>query len=76
MPKKISEIKEFLLMARRKDAKIVKIKRNKANMKFKVRCKRFLYTLVLTDSDKADKLRHSLPPGVQVKEIGKKTKKK
>lgn len=32
-------------------------------IKFKVRCKRYLYTLVLKDADKADKLKQSLPPG-------------
>lgn len=33
--------------------------------KFKVRCHRHLYTLVLKDSDKAEKLKQSLPPGEQ-----------
>lgn len=45
MPRKIEEIKDFLLTARRKDAKSVKIKKNKDNVKFKVRCSRYLYTL-------------------------------
>jgi large subunit ribosomal protein L38e len=42
-----------------------RIKRNRktSQTKFKVRCNRFLYTLVLKDSDKADKLKQSLPPG-------------
>jgi large subunit ribosomal protein L38e len=31
--------------------------------KFKVRCSRYLYTLKVTDAQKADKLRQSLPPG-------------
>ena len=35
--------------ARRKDAKSVKIKKNADNVKFKVRCSRFLYTLKITD---------------------------
>lgn len=41
-----------------------RIKRNRKTqqIKFKVRCHRFLYTLVLKDSDKADKLKQSLPP--------------
>lgn len=30
--------------------------------KFKVRCSRYLYTFVISDADKADKLRQSLPP--------------
>lgn len=33
------------------------------NIKFKVRCKRYLYTLVLKDAEKAEKLKQSLPPG-------------
>jgi large subunit ribosomal protein L38e len=47
MPKQITEIKEFLLTARRKDAKSVKIKKNADNVKFKVRCSKYLYTLVI-----------------------------
>ncbi|XP_065158848.1 large ribosomal subunit protein eL38 [Atheta coriaria] len=70
MPREIKEIKDFLLRARRKDAKSVKIKNNpkKGNTKFKVRCSRFLYTLVIFDKEKAEKLKQSLPPGLQVKE--------
>uniref|UniRef100_A0A3Q3XQF1 Large ribosomal subunit protein eL38 n=1 Tax=Mola mola TaxID=94237 RepID=A0A3Q3XQF1_MOLML len=64
---KIEEIKDFLLTARRKDAK-VKIKKNKDNVKFKVRCSRYLYTLVITDKEKAEKLKQSLPP-LAVKEL-------
>merc|ERR1711994_1003386 len=69
MPREITEIKDFLLKARRKDAKSVKIKKNAENVKFKVRCSRFLYTLVITDKEKAEKLKQSLPPGLQVKEL-------
>ena len=36
MPREIKEIKDFLLKARRKDAKSVKIKKNAENVKFKV----------------------------------------
>merc|ERR1712221_44572 len=67
MPKQIQEIKDFLLTARRKDAKSVKIKKNRANTKFKVRCSRYLYTLVVQDREKAEKLKQSLPPGLAVK---------
>ncbi|XP_063443781.1 large ribosomal subunit protein eL38 [Mytilus trossulus] len=69
MPKQIMEIKDFLLTARRKDAKSVKIKKNKENVKFKVRCSRYLYTLVIQDREKAEKLRQSLPPGLAVKDL-------
>jgi large subunit ribosomal protein L38e len=34
-----------------------------------VRCSRFLYTLKITDKEKAEKLKQSLPPGLQVKEL-------
>ncbi|CAJ0567874.1 unnamed protein product, partial [Mesorhabditis spiculigera] len=69
MPRQIHEIKDFLLKARSKDAKSVKIKKNADNVKFKVRCSRFLYTLVIKDKVKAEKLKQSLPPGISVKEL-------
>merc|ERR1711997_290854 len=71
MPKEIKEIKDFLLTARRKDAKSVKIMKSKRadTVKFKVRCSRYLYTLVVQDKEKADKLKQSLPPGLQVKSL-------
>jgi large subunit ribosomal protein L38e len=62
-PKQIHEIKDFLLTARRKDARSVKIKKTGSVTKFKVRCSQYLYTLCVADSDKADKLKQSLPPG-------------
>lgn len=62
-PKQIHEIKDFLLTARRKDARSVKIKKTGGQTKFKVRCSKYLYTLCVADSDKADKLKQSLPPG-------------
>lgn len=42
----------------------VKIKKNKRNTKFKVRCSKYLYTLVVKEADKVDKLKQSLPPGM------------
>ncbi|KAJ1555327.1 60S ribosomal protein L38 [Cladochytrium tenue] len=73
MPKQIKEIKEFLMTARRKDAKQVRIKKNGSQFKFKVRCSRYLYTLVVADADKAKKLRQSLPPGLTIKDIDAKS---
>ena len=66
-PKQIHEIKDFLLTARRKDARAVRVKKaaNGAT-KFKVRCSRHLYTLVVADAEKASKLKQSLPPGLDV----------
>ncbi|CAO2643731.1 60S ribosomal protein L38 [Lemmus lemmus] len=48
----------------------VKIKKNKDNGKFKVRCGRYLYTLVITDK-KEEKLKLSVPRplGLTVKEL-------
>ena len=44
----------------------MKIKKSGDVTKFKVRCKRYLYTLCVTDADKADKLKQSLPPGARL----------
>ncbi|KAM4889044.1 large ribosomal subunit protein eL38-like [Thomomys bottae] len=59
MPCKIKEMKDCLLQVRQKDAKSVKIKKNKDNVKFKVCCSRYQYTLVTTDKEKAEKLKSS-----------------
>eukprot|EP00441_Pelagodinium_beii_P022470 CAMPEP_0197654280 /NCGR_PEP_ID=MMETSP1338-20131121/38758_1 /TAXON_ID=43686 ORGANISM="Pelagodinium beii, Strain RCC1491" /NCGR_SAMPLE_ID=MMETSP1338 /ASSEMBLY_ACC=CAM_ASM_000754 /LENGTH=73 /DNA_ID=CAMNT_0043229695 /DNA_START=58 /DNA_END=279 /DNA_ORIENTATION=- len=72
MPKQISDIRDFLQTARRKDAKSVKIKKSKGIVKFKIRCSRYLYTLTVKDADKAEKLTQSLPPGLQRVDIPKK----
>ena len=66
MPKQVTDIKHFLLVARRKDAREVRIKKDpkKKQTKFKVRCSRYLYTLVMPDDDKVQKLRESLPTGL------------
>lgn len=70
-PQQIMEIKDFLLKARRKDARSVKIKKTRAGVtKFKVRCSKYLYTLCVQDAEKADKLKQSLPPGEQAAEEG------
>lgn len=69
-PKQVREIKDFLIAARRKDARSVTIKKQKTgSLKFKVRCSKYLYTLVVNDNEKADKLQQSLPPGLQRKVI-------
>ena len=69
MPKQITDIRDFLQKARRSDAKLVKIRKRDSQTKFKIRCSRHLYTLVVTDAEKADKLTQSLPPGLQRKNI-------
>jgi large subunit ribosomal protein L38e len=69
MPKQITDIRDFLQKARRADAKLVKIRKRDSQTKFKIRCSRHLYTLVVTDAEKADKLTQSLPPGLSRKTI-------
>ncbi|KAK0261909.1 60S ribosomal protein L38 [Friedmanniomyces endolithicus] len=75
MPQEVSDIKSFIEICRRKDASSARIKKNVSQTKFKVRCKRYLYTLVLKDNDKAEKLRQSLPPGLTITETPKKNAK-
>eukprot|EP00976_Prorocentrum_cordatum_P063147 1176992-Prorocentrum_minimum.AAC.6 len=48
----------------------VKIKKTGNVTKFKVRCSKYLYTLCVTDSDKADKLKQSLPPARSARVAG------
>ena len=69
MPKQISDIRDFLQKARRKDAKLVLIRKRSESTKFKIRCARYLYTLSVRDADKAEKLTQSLPPGLEKKDI-------
>ncbi|DAA75305.1 60S ribosomal protein L38 [Trichophyton mentagrophytes] len=78
MPSEVSDIKQFIEICRRKDASSARIKRNRSTqqIKFKVRCNRFLYTLILRDADKADKLKQSLPPALKIIDVSKGTKKK
>jgi len=82
MPKEIRDIKRFIEIARRKDASAARIKKvaprvagGKAKTKFKIRCSRYLYTLSLDDTEKAEKLKQSLPPGLHVVEVKKTSKK-
>ena len=65
MPKQLFEIKDFVHISRRKDAKKVTIYKKKGvtKTKFKLRTKRYLYTLVLTNKEKAKKLIQSISPG-------------
>eukprot|EP00341_Mesodinium_pulex_P006438 CAMPEP_0116914832 /NCGR_PEP_ID=MMETSP0467-20121206/17561_1 /TAXON_ID=283647 /ORGANISM="Mesodinium pulex, Strain SPMC105" /LENGTH=70 /DNA_ID=CAMNT_0004591367 /DNA_START=71 /DNA_END=283 /DNA_ORIENTATION=+ len=65
MAKAVTDIRDFLAKARRKDATKLKIKKNKdGSVKFKIRCTRFLYTLKVDDADKAAKLEQTLPPAL------------
>ncbi|KAF2863522.1 ribosomal protein L38e [Piedraia hortae CBS 480.64] len=76
MPQQVDDIKSFIEICLRKDAKSARIKKsNNGPTKFKVRCRRYLYTLSVNDSAKADKLRQSLPPGLTITETPKKNAK-
>ncbi|DAA28982.1 large ribosomal subunit protein eL38-like [Bos taurus] len=68
-PRKTEEIKSLLLTAGRKHARSVKIKKSKDDVKFKARSSRCLYTLVITDKEKAETWTRSLPPGLAEKEL-------
>jgi len=46
-----------------------RIKKNGSQIKFKVRCSRYLYTLVINDAAKAEKLKQSLPPTLMIENI-------
>jgi len=83
MPKEIRDIRQFIEIAQRKDASQARIKKiaskvagGKQQTKFKLRCSRYLYTLSVDDPEKAEKLKQSLPPGLNVVEIKKTPKKK
>jgi large subunit ribosomal protein L38e len=63
MPREIKDLKEFLSICSRKDARCVKVKKNnkdKKLTKFKVRCSKYLYTLVVPDKKKAEKIQKSI----------------
>jgi large subunit ribosomal protein L38e len=72
-------LREFVKMARRKDAtkvKIIKVKhtskatgKTSDKYKFKIRTPRYLYTLLVATKDKADKLRQALPPALVKEEL-------
>ena len=76
-PKAIKDIRVFLETVRRKDARFVKIWRAKPGAKggpvtkFKIRCSRYIYTLRVEESEKADRLKASLPPGLKKIDISK-----
>lgn len=67
-PKRLEDMKEFLVCTRKADTRFVTIKKGKNGgpTKFKCRTKKYLYTLVMPDEDKAKKLRESLPNGKQL----------
>lgn len=74
MAKEIKDVKTFLTTLKRPDAKgiiVVKKKLRNGNFvtKFKTRCSRFLYTFVVTNQARANKIEASLPSGLPKKVI-------
>ncbi|KAG4301105.1 hypothetical protein PCK1_002804, partial [Pneumocystis canis] len=65
-PKQVQDIKLFLEIARRKDARSTRIIKKQKQIKFKVRCSKYIYTLVINDPEKAEKLKQSLPPNLPI----------
>ena len=69
-PKETTNVREFLKLTRRSDARFVKYKKPRkagANssrpVRFKLRLSKYLVTLKVADPVKAAKIRQSLPPG-------------
>ena len=72
MPKEIKDLKEFIKIMRREKkhlpkAEKITIKKNKKNSvtKFKLRTPKYLYTLMVNDTTKAEKIMQSIPPKPQ-----------
>ena len=65
MPREIKDLKEFLAICSRRDARCVKVKKNPDATKFKVRCSKYCYTLVVPDKKKAEKIQKSIHPTVK-----------
>ncbi|KNE55715.1 hypothetical protein AMAG_04090 [Allomyces macrogynus ATCC 38327] len=74
MPKQVSDIKDFLEIARRKDVQSARIKKTGNITKFKLRGATYMYTLLVKDPAKAKKLKETLPKDIKV-ETGKKATK-
>ena len=73
MPKEIKDLKEFIKIMRREKkhlpkAEKITIKKNKKNSvtKFKLRTPKFLYTLMVNDVTRADKIMQSIPPNLRL----------
>jgi hypothetical protein len=66
VPQTAARIKKTTLKAKAHSTTASKSKASSKNTtvtKFKIRCSRYLYTLLVNDAEKAEKLKQSLPPG-------------
>lgn len=76
MPREIKNLKEFLQVCARKDARVLKVKKGTAKValtKFKVRCSKFLYTFAVADKKKADRILKSIHSNLKKVNITKKS---
>ncbi|OMJ96363.1 hypothetical protein SteCoe_114 [Stentor coeruleus] len=75
MPKEIKDVRMFIQKCRPENssqkalAKHVTIKKIGKMTKFKLRCSQYLYTMVVDDAEKAEKIKKSLPPSLNKKEV-------
>ena len=81
MPREVKNLKEFLQICARKDARYLKLKKPAkaasatkaaAPTKFKVRCSRFLYTFQVADKKRADRILKSIHSNLKKIVISKK----
>ncbi|KCV71535.1 hypothetical protein H696_02470 [Fonticula alba] len=61
MAKQITHVKEFLTFTQRQDAAHVFVKKTGKVTKFKLRCSKHLYTIVIRDAAMADRLKSTIP---------------
>lgn len=78
MAREIKDIKQFIELTKRADVKSASIKTNKKvnaagkvvkETKFKIRGSRYLYTLVVADASKTEKLIQALPSTLEVTQL-------
>merc|ERR1719246_68708 len=77
MPKEIKDLKEFIKIMRREKkhlpkAEKITIKKNSVT-KFKLRTPKFLYTLMVNDITRAEKIMQSIPPNLKKEQPNQKT---
>jgi large subunit ribosomal protein L38e len=73
VPQTAARIKKTTLKAKAHSTTASKSKASSKNTtvtKFKIRCSRYLYTLLVNDAEKAEKLKQSLPPGTSTVVVG------
>ncbi|UVC54046.1 60S ribosomal protein L38 [Theileria orientalis] len=74
MPKELKDLKDYLVVLKRPDAKSVVVYKKKGkggvlNTKFKVRCSRFLYTFSVPNQVKAAKVEATIPSSLEKKVV-------